>query len=112
MQSKRGGRSAQAESYLYGISLVFCFLTTAFALAQTPPPANPLPAATPELLIGVRDLFTNKCSACHGAANFGGINYILDAKQLVALGKVIPFKPLESRVYIRTAGGTMPPAPN
>jgi len=79
-------------------------------LPQQPPGPLPQPAPFPQAqLTAVKDLLTAKCASCHGATNLGNINYITDALQLVAKGKVIPGNPAASPVFTRTNSGSMPP---
>jgi len=51
------------------------------------------------------------CYRCHGQDGSieGGFNYVLDRDRLLARGKIIPGKALESSIYKRMAAEKMPP---
>lgn len=51
------------------------------------------------------------CAGCHGldGTNDGGMNFILDAKQLVARKRVVPGEPKKSKLLRKIYEGEMPP---
>jgi hypothetical protein len=51
------------------------------------------------------------CHRCHGGdgSGEGGFNYVLDLKQLLARGKIVPGNLKKSRLYRRLSSGDMPP---
>ena len=66
----------------------------------------------PDLARKAEAILRANCYQCHGQDGVfeGGMNYILDAAKLIARKKIVPGKPEESKLYIRVAKGTMPPA--
>jgi cytochrome c5 len=59
----------------------------------------------------VRAILETNCGNCHSnGANFGGMNYILDMKQLVQVGKIIPGDSAASQIFVRMQQRSMPPA--
>lgn len=59
----------------------------------------------------VQAILQTHCHRCHGIEGTaeGGVNYILDRRQLVGRGQVIPGNVNKSRLYKRVRGGDMPP---
>ncbi len=57
-------------------------------------------------------LINTKCGSCHGKTSLGqgGFSSASDIGLMINQGKIIPGSPETSRVYIRVAGGTMPPS--
>lgn len=66
----------------------------------------------PELARKAEAILRANCYQCHGQDGVfeGGMNYILDATKMIARKKIVPGKPEESKLYLRVAKGTMPPA--
>ena len=59
----------------------------------------------------VADILRVNCGNCHiGAGAQAGFGYLLDMKELLASGKIIPGSKEDSRIYARMVEGTMPPA--
>lgn len=88
--------------------------TTACGEASTPRPAEEeeVGACDENVVLAAELALEQNCHQCHGqngTAN-GSVNFMLDAEQLIAHGLVIPGDPDASRIYIRMAGDTMPPA--
>jgi len=54
------------------------------------------------------------CNSCHGAGGSveGGFNYSLDVSRMKATGKITEGDSAASRIYVRAAADTMPPAGN
>ncbi len=85
----------------------------AVALRKPPPepaPPDPQPAAG-DLPRQARETLRTNCHRCHGddGAAEGGFNYVLDARRLAALGKVVPGRPDDSLLLRRILDGEMPP---
>jgi hypothetical protein len=68
----------------------------------------------PLLVEKAKGFFKTYCYRCHGrdGANEGGLNYILDSRQLVNRRKIVPGKPEKSRLFRRLIDDAdpMPPA--
>src|SRR6185436_3902280 len=59
----------------------------------------------------VKAILEANCSRCHsGGTGSGGMNYILDLKQLVTNDKVVPSIKEDSQLYVRMQQQSMPPA--
>ena len=57
------------------------------------------------------EVVNTHCAGCHSGSDAkGGFGAVLDAARLRDTGKVVPFTPEESPLYLRIAGGSMPPA--
>jgi dipeptidyl aminopeptidase/acylaminoacyl peptidase len=67
--------------------------------------------APADLAVKAQAVLKAYCHRCHGqeGAVEGGMNFILDRDKLVARKKVVPGKPDQSPLYLRAAGGKMPP---
>jgi mono/diheme cytochrome c family protein len=66
---------------------------------------------TSELGKEVKAILEQNCGQCHtGATGSGGMNYILDLKELVKNDKVIPGIKEDSQLFVRMQQGSMPPA--
>jgi cytochrome c553 len=55
-------------------------------------------------------ILQGRCASCHGSSNVANINYITNVNSLVNYGLVVPGNSSSSRLYLRVADGTMPPA--
>ncbi|MEO8183009.1 MAG: hypothetical protein ABI895_29605 [Deltaproteobacteria bacterium] len=59
----------------------------------------------------VQAILQQNCARCHsGGTGSGGMNYILDLKQLVVNDKVVPSIKEDSQLYVRMQQQSMPPA--
>jgi len=84
----------------------------------TPASADPDAAYDPEndpftstLGKEVKAILESNCSRCHsGGTGSGGMNYILDLRQLVLNDKVVPSIKEDSQLYVRMQQQSMPPA--
>ena len=58
------------------------------------------------------EALSTTCHQCHGLNGSidGGFNYVLDVERMKATGKIVPFDPDSSRIYMRVGNDTMPPA--
>jgi|GEM_PF-439148 len=95
-------------SLLLGVTLA---LVPALASAADPV-APPVPApAAPDVRSQALAVLKAHCYRCHGENGSieGGLNFVLDPKRLIARRKLVPGKSLESLVFKRISGGTMPP---
>src|SRR5207245_8876249 len=79
--------------------------------------SSPVTAAEegkPELAKKARTIIRTNCYRCHGQDGTveGGMNYVLDMRQLVARKKVVPGDPAKSKLYKRltSKSNPMPPA--
>jgi len=75
----------------------------------TPTNAPPKTASTDPLEAQVLGILELNCSGCHGAANLGNMNYITNAEQLIANGKVVKGDADNSPIYIALTQQRMPP---
>ena len=64
-----------------------------------------------ELGVQVRQILEANCSGCHanGLAS-GGMDYILDAGELLRSGKIVPGNKEDSQLFVRMQQQSMPPA--
>ena len=55
-------------------------------------------------------IFANRCVICHVSENLGhgGFGAVLSARSMIASGRVVPFAPEQSAVYLRVSSGDMP----
>ena len=95
-------RTAAGESQSSGVSATQGSSTTATI------------GAAPNLASAVRNIFSAKCTECHGShlpkpkGNFG---YVLDLERLAGNAQlVVPFKPDQSKLWERVRDEEMPPA--
>lgn len=67
--------------------------------------------ADPQLAAQAFAVLKTNCARCHGpdGTNEGGMNYILDVKQLVERKKIVPGDPSKSKLFKRVAEDEMPP---
>lgn len=81
---------------------------TMIVSASAPLPAQDTGSPLAKKVMGILRVH---CGSCHADKSEGGIDYILDAKQLVDRGKVVPGKPKRSRLLTRMkdADSPMPP---
>src|SRR5262249_32276091 len=68
-------------------------------------------AADPRLDQQALSILEKHCHRCHGkdGSREGGMNYILDLRQLVERKNIIPGTPARSRLFRRSSEGDMPP---
>lgn len=87
-------------------------LTSFVALTLTLSAAGAEPEGA-ELAKKAASVLTTHCYRCHGkdGANEGGFNFVLDRRQLVNRGKVVPGDPAKSKIYKRLTNEDDPMPP-
>ncbi len=85
-------------------------LVVLLALAA-PVTAQPAKADLDKLNDRALAILKTNCLRCHGGddSSEGGVNYILDVKQLLARRKIVPGDSKKSRLFRRVSEGDMPP---
>jgi mono/diheme cytochrome c family protein len=82
--------------------------------SQESPTTATTGAAAANLASAVRNIFSAKCTECHGSdlpRPKGRFGYVLDLERLAGNSHlVVPFKPDESKLWMRVHDEEMPPA--
>jgi uncharacterized membrane protein len=114
--------------YFIGVVAVVCLAVWGVSLRRTTADAPPSSAgasqgspttattgaAAANLAFAVRNIFSAKCTECHGSdlpRPKGRFGYVLDLERLAGNAQlVVPFKPDESRLWELVHDEEMPPA--
>lgn len=77
-------------------------------------PPTDIGCADPGVVKAARAVLTSYCSSCHrkGGEAESFMSDALSASAMLSEGKLVPFKPNESRIFLRMEQGSMPPAGN
>jgi formylglycine-generating enzyme required for sulfatase activity/mono/diheme cytochrome c family protein len=93
----------------FGPSLLGCASVTLLAVAALP--GRPAPQQQTDLAVSAYAVLEKHCAKCHGKDKTGEFTF-RDYKSMVNNGHIVPGKPDQSRIYIRSAqspGDPMPP---
>jgi hypothetical protein len=92
---------------------ITCALGVAVCCPEPSRALDSAPDAGRDWVSEVRDVFSARCTHCHGAnlpRPRGGFGYILDVKRLAANPRlVVPSRPDESELWMLVQNGEMPP---